>query len=350
MPAPSHALLAPYDGTAPRIAPPLRHAGRGASVLGRVTLGARAWLGDFAVLRADGHTVDIGDDFHLGAHGTVHIAHEVYPTVIGHRVSGGRAAVIHACTVADDCVIEDGAVILDGSVIGPGAVIAAGSVVFPRSTLEGGWLYAGNPAKPLAPLTADELQARHAALRAGTGVADAATGLPEPALDAFVAGSALVAGDIAAGEGVGIWYGCRLTAWPGCRIEIGAGTNVQDNTVIDCRAGDAIIAGDVTIGHNVTIADCRIGPNSLVGIGAVLAPGTVVERDVLVAAGARTEPGQVLTEGQVWAGVPARPIGRMDARKRAMLAEILPHYRMYAERFRATPHLSLHSQGEDRTP
>lgn len=333
------ALMAPYLGVFPRIDGPLTFAGGGTVVLGRATLGKDAWLDAHSVIRADGHDVHIGDDFHLGEHATVHIAHDVYPTHIGHGVSAGRGAVIHACTVGDGCVFEGGAVILDGSIIGPGAVISAGSVVFPRSELEGGWLYSGSPAKPVARLTAPELEAMHMAVRRDRAKAPRKSG-HATTLDCFVAPSAYVSGDIRVGEGVGIWYGCTLDA-AGHVIHIGDGTNIQDNSSILCENSDVVIAADVTIGHNVTLVDCRIETGSLVGIGSHIAAGTLVESDVLVAAGTRTLPGQRLTGGQVWAGNPARPLGPMDARKRAMLAGTLPTYRAYAAEFRKTVHMPI---------
>jgi carbonic anhydrase/acetyltransferase-like protein (isoleucine patch superfamily) len=337
MPEPTGALIAAYHGTLPRIAGPLAHAGAGAVILGRATLGTGAWLGHHVVIRADGHDVTIGDDAHLGAHATVHIAHDVYPTRIGDRVTAGPKAVIHACTIGDDCVIDREAVVLDGSTVGAGAMIAAGAIVFPRSTLEGGWLYDGSPARPVARMTAEDLARHRARVRADRPEPLPMPPGPGPALDAFLAPSARVRGKLSVGEGVGIWYGCILEAGHH-RIEVGAGTNIQDNSLLLCDEGDIVIGPDVTIGHNVTMAECRVEANSLVGIGAIIAAGTVVESDVLVAAGAETEPGQRLTAGQVWGGRPARPIGPMDARKRAMLAATLPTYRAYADAFRAERH------------
>ena len=63
MPKRLSALSAPYLGTSPQITGLIAFAGAGASVLGRTTLGQNAWLGNFAVIRADGHYVEIGDDF-----------------------------------------------------------------------------------------------------------------------------------------------------------------------------------------------------------------------------------------------------------------------------------------------
>ncbi|MFV0382432.1 gamma carbonic anhydrase family protein [Paracoccus sp. (in: a-proteobacteria)] len=333
-------LRADYGGTSPDIKGDPAFAGEGAAVLGRVTLGRDAWLGPWSVIRADGHYIHIGEDFRLGSHATVHIAHDLYPTHIGDRVTVGQGAVIHACTVEDGCVVEREAVILDGSRIGAGAVIAAGSVVYPRSDLPGGWLYSGSPAKPVARVPAPELEGYHQKIRNGGSRKDRKDGGARGALDCFVAPSAQLRGAVSVGKGVGIWYGCRLNAGAH-RIVIGEGSNVQDNSTITCKAADVIIAPDVTIGHNVALTDCVISTGSLVGIGSLIAAGTLVESDVLVAAGTQTEPGQRLTGGQVWAGRPARPIGPMDARKRAIISNTLPHYRDYAVRFRAALHQDL---------
>ena len=333
-------LRATYDGRAPTLYGELDHAGEGVVVLGRVTLGSGAWLGAFSVLRADGHDVIIGENFHLGDHATVHIAHDIYATNIGNNVACGNRAVIHACDVDDDCVVEQGAVILDGAKVGSGTVISSGSVVFPRTQLEGGWLYSGCPAKPIAKLTAAELEGHHQNIRSKAQSTKDESLAMTTNLDCFVALSAKVEGEVSAEEGVGIWYGCKLSA-NAHHISIGAGSNIQDNSILNCNQADIIIGADVTIGHNVTLSDCTIEQGSLIGIGAQIAPGTVVESDVLVAAGTHTEQGQRLTSGKVWAGNPARAIADMDTAKREMMAEILRLYKGYADDFRTTNHEPL---------
>lgn len=341
------AFHAPYKAFEPAIDGPLAFAGSGATVLGRSTLGKRAWLGAFCVIRGDGNTIDIGDDFYLGAHATVHISHGVASTHVGDNVTAGAGCVIHACTVGDNCVIEDDVVILDGSTIGPGTIITAGSTVFPRSELLAGHVYSGSPAKPVAQIDEADLSRLREKLRDAASVPVRAEGYGETgALDCFVAPSARLAGKVTAGAEVGIWYGCTFDAGTH-EIQIGDGTNVQDNTRITCENSDVVLAHDVTIGHNVTLTDCRVETQSLIGIGATLSPGTVVEEGVLLAAGSVTEPGQRLSAGQFWAGRPARAMGPMDARKQEMVASTLPHYRDYARTFRATAHAAL-PWGDDK--
>lgn len=333
--AASHLNLLSYLGTHPALAGPPRHAGANSAVVGRVTLGRDAWLGAASVIRADGHYVRAGDDLTLGHGATIHIAHDVYPTIVGDGVTVGSNAVIHACEVQDGCIVEDDAVVLDGCVLEPGVVIEAGSVVFPRTKLAGGQVYAGKPAKAVRTIDAAELAARRLRLRERLAN-DAAErepgngGDPELHPTAFVANTASLRGRIVAGPDTSIWYGCELDA-AGGEIVIHDRTNVQDNSVLRCTPGARMVLGeDTTIGHNVTMADCTIGDRCLIGIGSVVAPGTRVEDDVFLAAGAATSPGQRLAAGQLYGGQPARVIAALDERKRALIKHTIGTYCDYA--------------------
>jgi carbonic anhydrase/acetyltransferase-like protein (isoleucine patch superfamily) len=333
IPTPSPVLLA-YLGTQPQLAGPPRHAGPGSALVGRVTIGRDAWLGAASVVRADGHFVRAGDELVLGRGATVHIAHNVYPTLIGDRVTVGRNAVVHACEVHDGAVVGDDAVILDGSVVEAGAALESGAVVYPRTRLAGGQLYAGRPAKPVRALAPGELDARRADLLAAIAADDAARasddGASQRAPGAFVAATATLRGDVALEADSSVWYGCALDA-AGGRIVVAERANVQDNSVLRAAPGAAITIGvDSTIGHNVTLGPATIGARCLIGIGSHVAAGTVVEDDVFLAAGASTLPGQVLASGALWGGQPARVLAPLDDRKRALIAETIVTYCEYA--------------------
>ena len=85
----------------------------------------------------------------------------------------------------------------------------------------------------------------------------------------------------------------------------------------------------------MTLHDCTIGSGSLIGIGSVVAPGTIVEDRVLLAASARTTPGQVLESGWMYGGNPARQMSRLDEGKHAMIDLIIGQYCQYARDFQA---------------
>lgn len=341
MPVPAALITAPYDGAVPSFASDPLHAGIGAAVLGRATLGRDAWLGRRSVIRADGHYVKIGDDFHLGPRGTVHIAHDVYPTHVGDRVTACGNAIIHACDIGDDCFLGRDVVVLDGANVGAGAALADGAVVFPRMQLEGGLLYEGQPAKPVRRIEADELKAMHARARstersAADGQENPASPRIEKAGHFFLAASARVDGRVTAAGDSSIWFGCDVEAG-NFVIELGDKVNVQDNTTIRCLERRVSIGDGSTIGHNVLMTDCEVGTDSLIGMGATLAPGTVVEADVLLAAGAQTTSGQVLAGGWLYGGRPARQLAKLDDQKRGLIRFTAPMYREYGHRFAGEP-------------
>lgn len=331
-------LILPYEGVSPAFATRPVWCGRGSTVIGAVTLGVQAWLGDDSVVRADGQDVVIGDRFWLGTRSTVHIATETLGTRIGDRVTVGRNACVHACVVGSDVVIGDDVVVLDGATVGDGVVIEAGATVFPRAILAGGHLYAGSPARPQRAIGPEEVaeraeRLREAAAAAGSPEAEASDPAPEAEDGVFVARTARLHGRIALGAGATVLYSCVLSAEAG-PIVVGAESNIQDNTVIRTRAEGVVIGRDTAIAHNVRMADCRIGARTLIGIGATLAPGTVVADDVLLAAGAATEPGQLLGGGHLWGGRPARILAPLDAAKRRMIAAVVEGYVARGRAFR----------------
>jgi len=333
-------LILPYAGITPSFATPLAHAGEGSAILGRVTLGRHAWIGARAVLRADGHDVQAGDDFHAGARTTLHIAHEVFPCIVGDRVTVGDDACVHACMVGSNVIVGDGTVILDGAIVGDNIIFEPGSTVFPGKRIDGGHVYAGSPAKMVRPVEAGEVAKRREAML--TAHKDSAGNAPTGSIAAlsrvdpsvFIASTARVRGQLIAAASTSVWFSNDFDAGE-ATISIGLRTNVQDNTVIRCTSRGVTIGQDTTVGHNVTMADCTIGNHCLIGIGSHVAQGTVVEDHVLLAASARTQPGQILESGWLYAGTPAKKLAPLDQGKRDMIAMIIGHYCQYAMDYKA---------------
>ncbi len=343
-PAPLDELLClGFRGVMPELGGAPRRTGIGAAVCGRVRLGAGAILNAYSVIRGDGHDVDVGTDFYLGERSTVHIAHEQYPAIVGHEVTVGRNAVVHACRVGDRCVIEDNTAVLDGAVVGAGSVLTAGSIVYPRAELPPGHLCRGSPAVPLRRLEPGELMLLRGRVRNASAGEQAADGLeidapaaargrlPDEA-QGYVAPNAQVEGRLALAPDASVWFGCALDGG-GRGILVGAGANIQDNTVIYAMSSPVRIGAGVTIGHNVSLQDCEIGDFSLIGMASFVAPGTVIEPDVLLAAGSSTQPRQVLESGWLWGGRPARRITPMSDVRRELVRSVARIYCEYAVEF-----------------
>ena len=330
------ALILPFANVEPAFSGPLAFAGPRSTVLGRATIGRDAWLGEDSVVRADGEAVRIGGGFFLGHRATVHIVHDLLPTVVADNVTVGANSILHACTVGHNCVIENDVTVLDDAKVGADVLIEAGSTVFPRKVLESGWIYAGSPAKPVRELKDGELAARAAVVRARGGSERAmSAAVQDLGAGVFVARTAQRNGRLTFAPGSGLFFSCVADAGTGA-IFVGENTNVQDNTRIRVSgSGETIIGRDVTVGHNVEMGTVRVGDHALIGMGVHLAEGVWVQDDVLLAAGAKTEAGQVLESGWLWGGRPATALSKLDETRRDAMALNVRQYCEYSRRYRA---------------
>jgi carbonic anhydrase/acetyltransferase-like protein (isoleucine patch superfamily) len=135
----------PFDGVEPAVADDAFIA-PGATVIGRVHVGARSsvWYG--TVLRGDVADISIGEDTNI-QDGSVGHADPGYPLRVGDRVTVGHRAVIHGCDIADDVLVGMGAVLMNGATVGRGSLIASGAVVTQNTEIPPGSIVAGVPAK-----------------------------------------------------------------------------------------------------------------------------------------------------------------------------------------------------------
>jgi carbonic anhydrase/acetyltransferase-like protein (isoleucine patch superfamily) len=91
-------------------------------------------------------------------------------------------------------------------------------------------------------------------------------------------------------------------------IFIGENTNIQDGCIITSKADHTMIGNGVTVGHCAQIHSATVGDHSLIGMGAILNPGSKVESLSFVAAGAVVGKHQVVKSGELWVGNPARKL------------------------------------------
>ncbi len=156
-PTPRIGMILPYKGAVPRLGADVFIAPN-AVVIGRVELGDRASVWFNCVVRGDGNYIRIGAETNVQDSTVIHIATDMYPTIIGARVTIGHGAIIHACTIEDDAMIGIGAIVLDGAVVERGAIVAAGAVVSPGKRVRAGEMWTGCPAKFQRPVKASETE------------------------------------------------------------------------------------------------------------------------------------------------------------------------------------------------
>lgn len=153
--------------------------------------------------------------------------------------------------------------------------------------------------------------------------------------DAFIAPNAVIIGDVEIGAHSSIWYGCILRGDVNF-IRIGAGTNIQDGTVIHVASPylysgcPTIIGDDVTVGHMALIHAATLQDGAFVGMKACVMDGAVVSTGAVLAAGGLLTPNKIIPGGELWGGNPARKIRDLSPDEIARFAQTGPHYRQMA--------------------
>jgi len=127
----------------------------------------------------------------------------------------------------------------------------------------------------------------------------------------FIDESAVVVGDVKIGSNSSIW---PIVAARGDvnYIEIGENSNIQDGSVLHVSRKSEkapngyplIIGNDVTVGHKCMLHGCVIGNRVLVGMGAIVMDGVVVEDDIIIGAGSLVPPNKRLQSGYLYMGNP----------------------------------------------
>jgi len=158
--------------------------------------------------------------------------------------------------------------------------------------------------------------------------------LPDIHPTAWIAPNATVIGKVRIGPGASVWFGTVLRGDMD-RIELGAGSNLQDNVVVHTDAGvPAIIGEDVGVGHLALIHGAVIGDGCLIGMGAKLLNNATIGDGAFVAAGALVLEGQQVEAGHLVAGVPAKDRGPMQEAMAERVRRNAIGYRELSARYR----------------
>lgn len=145
---------------------------------------------------------------------------------------------------------------------------------------------------------------------------------------ARVAESADLVGDVTLGNHASVWFGAVLRADEG-PIQIGADSNIQDNSVVHVSPGHPVIVGErVTVGHRAILHGCTVENGALIGMGAILLNGCVIGAGAMVAAGALVTQGTVIPPRMLAMGSPAkvvRPVRgeELEANRRSALDYVM---------------------------
>src|ERR1700689_2980773 len=135
----------------------------------------------------------------------------------------------------------------------------------------------------------------------------------------FIADTATVIGKVRLLEGASVWFGAVLRGdneW----IEVGQGSNVQDNSTCHTDRGFPLTIGQgCTVGHNVILHGCTLEDGALVGMGSIVMNGARIGRGSIVGAGSVIPQGKQVSAYSLIIGAPARVIRTLEP---ALVAEI----------------------------
>jgi carbonic anhydrase/acetyltransferase-like protein (isoleucine patch superfamily) len=152
--------------------------------------------------------------------------------------------------------------------------------------------------------------------------------------DFYVAPGAQLIGSVILRAGASVWFNCVLRADDEV-IEVGAGSNVQDGSVIHADAGAPTVIGrEATVGHMVMLHSCLIGDESLIGNGAIVLDRARIGKHCIIAAGSLVPPDREIDDGSVMMGAPVKLVRRVTAADLAMIAQGAAHYQARMQSYR----------------
>ncbi|MEO5920285.1 MAG: gamma carbonic anhydrase family protein [Pseudolysinimonas sp.] len=129
---------------------------------------------------------------------------------------------------------------------------------------------------------------------------------PVVAETAWIAENATLIGRVTVHAGASVWFGAVMRGDTD-DLELGAGSNLQDNVVVHADPGSpAIIGAGVSVGHGAVIHGCRIEDGCLIGMNATVLNRAVVGAESLVAAGTVVLEGTIIPPRSLVAGVPGK--------------------------------------------
>lgn len=149
-------------------------------------------------------------------------------------------------------------------------------------------------------------------------------------LEAFVAPTSNVIGDVQLGERSSVWYGATVRGESN-KVTIGNGSCVQDRAVVDATGGASKIGNDVSIGAGAYVGAATLSDGVLVGPGAVVNSGVHVGSDSYIDGGATIPNGTRIGAGELWTGSPAKKLRNLTESEVAFLRGSAQHTAQCAE-------------------
>ena len=169
---------------------------------------------------------------------------------------------------------------------------------------------------------------------------------PQVADDAFIAPTAILIGDVVVEEGASVWFGAVLRG-DFNSIIVGAGTSVQDNSVIHTNEDlPTTIGSNVTVGHLSLLEGCEIEDGAVIGMGSIVLNRARVGRRAMLAAGSVVREGGEIPPEVLAAGVPAKVKKSLEGGSSAWVEMAAREYQSLRLKYMGRPEYSISESGK----
>jgi carbonic anhydrase/acetyltransferase-like protein (isoleucine patch superfamily) len=151
----------------------------------------------------------------------------------------------------------------------------------------------------------------------------------------WIAHDAVLIGNVEVGRDAGFWFG-TVVRGDNEPIVIGAGTNVQEHSVMHTDIGFPLTIGiGCTIGHRAMLHGCTIGDNSLIGIGSIILNGARIGKNCLIGANCLITEGKEIPDNSLVMGAPGKVVREISDSQARVIAGGAMHYVENWKRYRA---------------
>ncbi|SFK91403.1 Carbonic anhydrase or acetyltransferase, isoleucine patch superfamily [Paenibacillus sp. 1_12] len=125
---------------------------------------------------------------------------------------------------------------------------------------------------------------------------------------AFLAEGVQIIGDVIIEAEATIWFNTVLRG-DLAPIRIGRKSNIQDGCIGHVNVDQPLLIGEeVSVGHGAIIHGCHIGKGTLIGMGAIVLNGAVIDEYALVGAGSLVTENKHIPSRTLSLGSPAKVV------------------------------------------
>ncbi|MGL4374698.1 MAG: gamma carbonic anhydrase family protein, partial [Turicibacter sp.] len=144
----------------------------------------------------------------------------------------------------------------------------------------------------------------------------------------FLAHNVVIIGNSTLKRESNIWFNVTIRGDLN-KIVIGEQTNIQEGAVIHVTTTHPTIIGNgVTVGHGAILHGCTIHDSVLIGMGAIILDGALIEKESLVAAGCVVPPNKVVPARHLAMGNPMKIIRELTEEE---IAHTKENAKLYVE-------------------